>query len=145
MNKAEMEALEKQLKRHEGFRSHAYQDSEGYWTIGIGRLVDESKGGGISENEAMFLLRNDILQVKDELDQNIEWWRRLSKVRRMALVNMGFNLGVPGLLQFENMLAALKEGNYKRAKDGALNSLWAEQVGRRAQDIAHMVEKDEMP
>ena len=28
------------LKLHEGFKSSVYQDTEGYWTIGIGRMVD---------------------------------------------------------------------------------------------------------
>jgi len=53
---------------------------------------------------------------------------------------MAFQLGVNGLLQFEDMLGALKHGLYKRAADAALNSLWAEQTPNRAREVATMIE-----
>ena len=51
-----------QLKLHEGFVSHVYEDStpEKYLTIGYGRLVDSRLGGGISQQEAEYLLTNDV-------------------------------------------------------------------------------------
>ena len=35
-----------QLRRNEGEVLHAYQDHLGFWTIGVGRLIDKRKGGG---------------------------------------------------------------------------------------------------
>ena len=59
----------KQIKRHEGFVSNAYKDSLGYLTIGYGRLIDKSKGGGISETEAEYLLANDVNGVYEALNR----------------------------------------------------------------------------
>ena len=62
-----------QIKRHEGLVKHAYQDHLGYWTIGYGRLIDEKLGGGLSEDEASFLLRNDIARAYADLLNNHPW------------------------------------------------------------------------
>ena len=40
-----------QLRREEGSIPHAYQDHLGFWTIGVGRLIDERKGGGLSPED----------------------------------------------------------------------------------------------
>ena len=52
--------IEKLLLQEEGFRRSAYTDHLGFWTIGIGKLIDAKKGGGITLAEAFFLLRNEI-------------------------------------------------------------------------------------
>ena len=46
-----MSALLDLIKEHEGVVKHAYQDSRGYWTIGVGRLIDEKLKGGLSDDE----------------------------------------------------------------------------------------------
>ena len=53
--------LAKSLKQDEGFKPSAYKDSLGYLTIGYGRMIDERLGGYLSEEEAGFLLENDII------------------------------------------------------------------------------------
>lgn len=133
------------LKLHEGFVSHAYQDSEGYWTIGVGRLIDKRLNGGISETEADFLLTHDVQRCEGELDDYFPWWRSLSPTRRMALTDMCFNLGIHRLSGFKNMLASLKDGRYSEAAQHAKDSRWAAQVKSRADHIAHMFECDELP
>lgn len=138
-----IDKLQSDLERDEGEVLHAYTDSEGYITIGVGRLIDQRRGGGISKSEARYLLNNDIQNVLGELDDAIGWWRRLNEPRQRALANMAFNLGVPGLLKFNNMLHALRAGNWSLAHDEALNSRWAGQVGERAQRIADVFLKGE--
>lgn len=133
------------LKRHEGFVSHAYQDSEGYWTIGIGTLIDQRRGGGITEAEAMQLLQNRLRKYERGLDSSIPWWRSLSSVRQAALLDMAYNLGVQGLLGFSRMLTALEAGDYARAGQEAMNSRWARQVGYRAEEIRTMLVEDKLP
>ena len=60
--------LKQQIEEAEGFRAACYLDSEGFKTIGIGRLIDAKKGGGISKAEALYLLDNDLARVQQELD-----------------------------------------------------------------------------
>lgn len=145
MNVASLDKLKELLHEHEGWRSHAYQDSLGYWTIGYGRLIDERKGGGISREEGEFLLGNDIRSKMNEMDERLPWWRSLDDVRQVALLDMAFNLGVAGLSNFRRMLGALEAGQYERAASEALSSRWADQVGRRADEIAEMFRTGEWP
>lgn len=53
-----LKKLEDDLFDDEGYRKSAYQDHLGFWTIGIGTLIDERKGAGITVDEAKYLLRN---------------------------------------------------------------------------------------
>jgi lysozyme len=54
---------------------------------------------------------------------------------------MAFNLGVPKLIGFRNTLADMEAGRYDEAADGMLASLWAKQVGNRADRLADMMRK----
>lgn len=131
--------LEDQLLRDEGERLAAYQDSQGYWTIGIGRLIDARKGGGISHDEALMLLRNDLQRVDAQLQEHLPWTLQLDPVRRDAIRNMCFNLGIAGLMEFHHTLSALQRSDWSEAADDMLASRWAQQVGSRAQRLACQV------
>jgi len=135
----DMPGLLAQIEEHEGFRAHAYRDSLGFLTIGIGRLVDERRGGGISREEARTLLLHDLQAVFDGLDQRLPWWRDLDEIRKHVIVDMAFNLGVGGLLKFRTTLEAVKSGCWDEAAKGMLKSRWAGQVGRRARRLAAMM------
>lgn len=128
--------LIEQLKRDEGFVSHAYQDHLGYWTIGIGRLIDKRKGGGISEDEAMMLLENDVHVRRAQLLDEIPWMNGLNEARQGVLLNMAFQLGVDGLLGFKQTLEFVRKGQYVAAAGAMLDSKWAKQTPERAQRLA---------
>ncbi|WP_300379654.1 glycoside hydrolase family protein [Henriciella sp.] len=132
-------AMKKELRRDEGFVPHAYRDSEGLLTIGIGRLIDKSRGGRITEDEAFFLLNRDLDRFEAELDAKLPWWRTLDDVRQRVILNMAFNLGVGGLLKFEKMLAAVKAERWQDAAYEMLDSHWSRQVGARAERLSKMM------
>lgn len=132
--------LTKELRRDEGVVPFAYQDHLGYWTIGVGRLIDKRKGGGLSDAEIDFLLSNDIDRFEKQLIDALPWYGRLDEVRQRVLVNMAFNLGIGGLLGFKNTLAMIERGDYAGAAKGMLASKWAGQVGERAKRLATMME-----
>jgi lysozyme len=140
MNSNDLELI-KELRRDEGVVDHAYQDSLGYWTIGVGRLIDKRKGGRLTDEEIDYLLMNDIKECVADLGKNLPWWRSLTDARRRVLVNMRFNLGMAGLLGFRNTLKFIEGGDYKRAAENMLLSKWAKQVGQRANRLAAMMEK----
>ncbi|SBV97535.1 Lysozyme [uncultured Alphaproteobacteria bacterium] len=128
--------MKAELRRDEGERLKPYRDTVGKLTIGVGRNLDDV---GITAAEADVLLETDIAAAAAGLDRALPWWRGLSEVRRRALLNMAFNLGVPRLLGFSEMCAALARGDFAQAADAALDSLWARQVGARAGRIARMI------
>ncbi len=132
----DIEALKFELVLDEGLETKPYTCSAGKITIGVGRNLEDL---GISDDEAEYLLDNDIERVFEELDVNIAWWRTLPEPRARALMNMCFNLGWPRLSSFKKMLAALQVKDYETAAREALDSRWAQQVGERAQRIAHMI------
>src|ERR1039458_3658844 len=101
-----------QLKRDEGLRLKPYKDTVGKTTIGYGRNLDDS---GISEEEASYLLSNDVERTADMLSQALPAIDKLlmnDNVRWCVLVAMAFNMGINGLLQFHNMLAAVQAGDW---------------------------------
>jgi len=133
------ELLQSELIRDEGVVLHAYLDSLGYLTIGVGRLIDERLGGGISEAEARFLLDHDIDRVEQALLERWPWYASLDDVRQRVLCNMAFNLGIQGLATFTKTLASIEHGDYARASTQMLQSLWAKQVKGRAVRLARMM------
>lgn len=129
-------ALIAQLQRHEGLRLKPYTDTVGKLTIGVGRNLTDR---GISEAEAGVLLANDIEAVRLELTNNWPWWLQLDDVRQRVVMDMAFNMGVPVLMTFGRFLARLKRGEFDAAAAEMLASLWARQVGDRAQRLAKMM------
>ena len=131
--------LVKQLRRDEGEVLTVYKDSLGYDTIGVGRLVDKRKGGGITPEESAYLLNNDIDRKYTELLRRLPWAVKLDEARLGVLVNMAFQLGVVGLLGFKNTLAMIEAGNYTAAAAGILQSLWAKQTPARAKRLSEQM------
>lgn len=132
--------LREQLLRDEGCRLKPYRDSAGKLTIGIGRNLDDT---GLSLAEAESLLDADITRASAQVYARIPWAIRLDEVRRAALVNMAFNLGVEGLLGFTRALAAMEKGDWGRAAHEMLSSAWHDQVGMRAERLALQIETGE--
>lgn len=109
-------------------------------TIGYGRNLEDR---GITEDEALYLLSNDISACMGELAKNLPIYTRLNEARQTTLVNMCFNLGMPRLLTFKRFIAALNAGDYESAAREMLDSKWARQVGARANRLADMMRSGE--
>ena len=128
-----------QLKIDEGLVLHVYNDTLGYATIGYGRLVDQRKGGGINEDEANYMLENDVNARLVVLKNAVDCFTRLDDARKAVLLNMSFQLGITGLLKFKNTLAKIEMGDYDGAADNMLKSLWARQTTNRAGRLAEQM------
>lgn len=132
--------LRQQLEGDEGRRATVYQDTEGYWTIGIGRLVDPRlPGAGLRPHEIDMLFENDVIDRELELAKTMPWVLSLDEPRRAAITNMSFQLGIPRLLGFKKMLASARDGRWAEAETHALDSQWAKQTPRRAKRMARQL------
>jgi len=118
---------------HEGFSGRPYEDATGHLTIGYGRNLDARP---LDEAEGRWLLERDLSRLEAELER-MPLYLSLDPVRRAALLEMAYNLGVRGLAGFRRMLAALARRDWETAAAEALDSRWAKQVGARAERIAH--------
>lgn len=137
-----MQDLESLLILHEDEKLKAYKCTAGKNTIGVGRNLDDV---GISKEESRFLLANDIKRVKTELAKALPWTEKLDPVRLAVLLDMCFNLGLGGLLKFKNTLAYFQAGDFQKAADNMLLSLWAKQVKSRAVRLAEMTRTGNWP
>lgn len=109
------EKLRAQIVRDEGRIAHAYPDSEGYLTIGVGHLIDERRGGKLPEFIIDMLLGYDIETHERELCERFPWVRELDPPRRATLINMAFQLGVRGLAGFRRAMGYMERGEYTAA------------------------------
>jgi lysozyme len=128
--------LKVQLVHHEGLRLKPYRDTVEKLTIGVGRNLDDV---GISKEEAAALLDGDIDRTVAAIEAALPWFSSLDDARQRALVDMGFNLGVPGLLKFRDTLEHVRAGRYAEAAKEMLDSRWARQVGGRAIELSDMI------
>lgn len=137
------------LKLHEGFRSYPYRDTVGKTTIGYGRNLDDV---GISEQEALFMLQNDMIKAGEALEKmknegiiTVDMDSSSQAERTYVLIEMVFNLGAAGFKKFKKFIAAINASDWEKASKEMLSSKWAEQVGKRAQTLADIIRtgKDE--
>lgn len=133
------------IKKNEGKvmvngRHFAYDDAcgkpcksgdniKGLVTIGYGRNV---MGRGLSEEEALYLLQNDIDEVIKELSVDYLWFNSLSDNRKMAMIDLRFNMGANKLMTFKNFLRAMSVSDWNTASNELMDSAYAKQVGSRA-------------
>jgi lysozyme len=157
-------SLEDQLILHEGLRLEVYKCPAGYWTVGVGRnlegkplrkeeqeyifkrsglapdeVIEVLKERGITKDEALFLLREDIADAEKDL-QHFDWFPRLDPVRRKVVLDMRYNLGPTRFRGFKKMIAALARGDYKAAAAEMVDSAWYHQVGNRSKRLVKMME-----
>ena len=131
-----------QLALHEGVKRFPYKCTSGKLTIGVGRNIEDM---GISDDEIYYMLKNDIRRVDNELNNAFRFYKNLDPVRKDAMINMAFNLGLTRLRGFRLALKLMETKDYEEASIEFLDSLWASQVGQRALDVSHMIKYGEYP
>jgi len=136
-------ALKADLERDEGRVPYAYTDSEGYWTCGVGFLIDRKKGAKIPDDVIDYWLDYEVKAKIRTLETVFSWWHTLDDARQRVLANMAYQLGVDGVLKFKRMLAALQEHDFDTAADEMADSLWAKQTPDRASRLISMMRTGE--
>ena len=128
-----LEVVATTLMTAEGFRAKPYHDSRGVLTIGYGTNIGE----GISKAEATYLMRERLRGVEGLIRAGSPAYDGLPLKARAALLEMGYQLGAHGLLEFDDMLTAIKVRDWDTAANAALDSVWArEEVPKRAKRIS---------
>jgi len=130
------EKLIKRVILHEGMVLKPYKCPAGKLTIGVGRNLEDI---GISQDEALFLLENDLNRCHQECLRSFFWYKDLDTDRQGVIQEMCFNLGLARLKTFKKMLRACEVGNYELAAHEMLSSRWSAQVGKRAETLADIM------
>ncbi len=79
------------IKQFEGFSAKPYLCSGGFWTIGYGHKIINTKFNIITEEYAEELLLQDLLYSELSVTRNIKY--RLNQNQFDALVSLTFNIG----------------------------------------------------
>lgn len=136
--KIDLVRLKKQLSIDEGYSETLYKCSKGKLTIGIGRNIEDR---GLNQDEVDFLFLNDIKLSIEELERTFPFFKNLTQLRQEVLINMHFNLGLPKMLTFKNMIEELENENYLNASDEMIDSLWYKQNTNRVKRLAQQMIK----
>jgi lysozyme len=132
--------LTEMVSLHEGVRRFPYRCTAGKLTIGVGFNLDDV---GLYPEEIDFILSNRLRLVRTRLEKDLPWFSGLDEVRQAVLIDMGYNIGVDGLLKFKRTLGSVQRGDYAAAAVQMLESKWAGQVGKRAERLSDMMETGE--
>lgn len=141
-----------QLLSDEGYRTNVYKDTEGFLTYGMGHKLTKEEKEIYKEGDYIPVdVRKKVTekQIKDvqETTKKIMASKGLvnSKLyldNEPLFVSFFYQLGEEGGLAFNNMWAAIDEGDAQGAYDAALDSKWAKQTPRRAKRFAKMLKKE---
>ena len=133
------ERLAQLVNAHEGFRGLLYDDANGkpigpgskvigHPTIGYGLALDVR---GLTPRQAAWLRDDALDEVEHALVTRLPLYSKQNDPRRMALLELAYQMGVDGLIGphgFRKMLAALEFRDYEGVKAELLDSSWATQT-----------------
>jgi lysozyme len=120
-----MNKLIESIKKNEGFKGMPYNDSRGYPTIGFGTLLP------LNEEEAELLLQYRLSNIEDEIKEKVPYFDILPPVVKEVLFEMGYQLGVPKMMKFKQMFAAIKDGDWEGMIREMKDSRWYKQTPNR--------------
>ena len=132
-----IQKIQDMLIKHEGYRRFLYKCTAGVNTVGIGRNLDSR---GISLDEALVMLDNDIRLCVADLPVIFSGFDDLPENIKMVLIDMMFNLGPQRFRQFKKMIAAVKINDWPEMIKQMKDSRWYQQVPNRANDLIGMIE-----
>lgn len=136
MSPADYQLLLESIKRHEGLSLHPIADAKGSLQIGHGRNLTFT---GISRTEAEYLLENDVADRLATLPVAWPPFATCDPAVQRCLIEMSYQLGVPGLLLFKSLLHALAVGNTPAAVLALRSSALAHQTPARAKDYEELL------
>ncbi len=145
-----MSSIHALIKYEEGWREKPYLCTEGYPTVGYGFRIGP-KGADIKLYQFVLPLSvgnvwlDEILASKEKEMRTIPHLADALDTcapypaRTAVLYSMAYQLGVNGLGNFKNTLAAVARGNWDKGAAGMLDSRWAKQTPKRAQRHAEQM------
>lgn len=116
------------IVKHEGYVQFPKPDAKATVEVGYGTNLNTR---GISKAEALYLAGNDVNRLMGWFS-SFPFFQKLTLNRKVALIDMAYDIGEAGVDAFAAMLAALDGDNYEQAAFEMTNSLWAKQVPSRA-------------
>lgn len=150
-----MSKLEDSIIEHEAVMAKPYPDSEHLWTVGAGRCLEKNPltpeewkylldrkliTVSLSYEGSMWLLDRDLAASTAACERSFSFWPTLDEMRREVLIEMVYQMGIAKVREFVDMLAAIRNHDYKGAAAAGRDSLWAKQTPNRAHELMQRLE-----
>ena len=132
-----IQKIQDMLIAHEGLKLKLYRCTENKLTVGIGRNLESR---GITKNEALYLLGNDIRLCAADLPSVFSGFTSLPENVKMVLMDMRFQLGPNRFRKFKNMIRAVKNHDWPEMIKQMKDSRWYRQVPNRAHNLIKLVQ-----
>lgn len=145
------ELIKERLIWEEGLKYRPYKCPAGFNSIGVGRNMDANplpksiqayldEHGRIELVHVMQLLEKDIDYAEKDARDLFESFNDFSVNRKVAVVDLLFNLGRTTFSKFITGISAIRNGNWDAAAAAFKNSKWFRQVQReRAEGIITLI------
>ena len=134
--------LKARIKEHEGFVPKIYKDQLGFKTIGFGHLVLETdrfkEGVTYKKKDLEEVFDSDFNTAKSNANQLISGLP-IHHQAKCVIIEMVFQLGIGGVSKFKKMWKALKQNDYQIASEEMLDSKWAKQTPKRAEELSSVM------
>jgi len=159
--------LIKLLKAEGGIRTDVYdplpEDDKYEPTTGVGHLLTGKEAeqykvgeqGPYNRQQATSNFYKDIKTAEQAAKENLgaDYWKNLNSDQQWALTNMAFQMGKTGQGKFENLLEAVRAGDFEKAaleaeysKAGEpKKSLWAQQTPKRVETFKDLIMSTNVP
>jgi lysozyme len=141
MTESMQTTLKHYIVNNEEYSKFPYTDTKGNITIGIGYNLSAR---GMPDSWVNNQYNDDVTYHYNNLVDTYPWFLKLSEARQIVLIDMCFNLGWKGFQEFKNLIDALSENDFVRAKYEILHSLLHKDAPDRTESNAKIMEKGEI-
>jgi GH24 family phage-related lysozyme (muramidase) len=135
----EFENIKQMVIANEGWKTKPYKDTRGYWTVGVGHLINPKSPKTLPKEWDRELTNEEVRQLfEKDFDAHLKQaqktpgWDKANEAGKAGLVDLTYNMGGWWYTKFVKAAGLLKEGNFKDAALELKNSDWYKQVGGRA-------------
>ena len=146
------EKLKELITRHEGYRTRIYKDTRNIPTVGVGHNVVANPlpenmaeylhdNGEITPAMVEELLENDVAHAIDGCKKLYPVFLTFSENRQNALCDFVFQVGLGTAKTFKHTNTCINTGDWDGAADNLMDSEYAKQVPKRAQEICDLIRK----
>ena len=142
--------LERLITRNEGVKRSPYLDAKGNVIIGVGHELSITFTQAnriypipLNDDEIDALLSNDLKtvekQAKGIFGESWHWLNGFNTARQAVIMDMLFNLGIGGFLEFHDFIGAVKKHSWHEASKEILDSKAARENPTRYQRNAKVM------
>ena len=98
------------------------------FTKGVDKSIEQINNSTDKEALAVAFLQSEIINCKRALSKHAWFTDDLSDFQRAIIIDLAYNIGVSGVLEFNKMIAAIKQRNYGIAGEEMLHSRYHYQM-----------------